>query len=218
MTQHDHAPDRVRVLISRRRLAGGPAWVAAVVQGADVPVAQAVVDQGEQPAGDGDRGDVAAAAAGQFGAGGDQPAGVARGALDCFDGGDVTRFPGPRQLTCWAGLTPRRRESDTTVVSGTEAALSSALRGGRLLVEERRSAGGRVGTGARLRAMAVLQEARPELTHAALLGVVDGAAAWLDQDEDDLAAGLMEAAGGEAAGRRAWRQLVDSDQRAGSDE
>ncbi len=32
--------------------------------------------------------------------------------------GDVTRFPGPRQLTCWAGLTPRHRESDTTVVRG----------------------------------------------------------------------------------------------------
>jgi hypothetical protein len=32
--------------------------------------------------------------------------------------GDVTRFPGPRQLACWAGLTPRHRESDTTVHRG----------------------------------------------------------------------------------------------------
>ena len=30
--------------------------------------------------------------------------------------GDVTRFPGPAQLTSWAGLTPKHRESDTTDV------------------------------------------------------------------------------------------------------
>lgn len=32
--------------------------------------------------------------------------------------GDVHRFPGPRQLCSWAGLTPRHRESDTTVHRG----------------------------------------------------------------------------------------------------
>ena len=32
--------------------------------------------------------------------------------------GDVHRFPGPAQLTCWAGLTPRHSESDTTVHRG----------------------------------------------------------------------------------------------------
>ena len=32
--------------------------------------------------------------------------------------GDVTRFPGPAQLTSWAGLTPRHHESDTTVRRG----------------------------------------------------------------------------------------------------
>jgi transposase len=32
--------------------------------------------------------------------------------------GDVTRFAGPHQLTCWAGLTPKHRESDTTVHRG----------------------------------------------------------------------------------------------------
>lgn len=32
--------------------------------------------------------------------------------------GDVTRFAGPHQLTCWAGLTPKHRESDTTVRRG----------------------------------------------------------------------------------------------------
>jgi transposase len=32
--------------------------------------------------------------------------------------GDVTRFAGPNQLCSWAGLTPRHRESDTTVHRG----------------------------------------------------------------------------------------------------
>jgi transposase len=32
--------------------------------------------------------------------------------------GEVTRFPGPAQLTSWAGLTPKHRESDTTVHRG----------------------------------------------------------------------------------------------------
>jgi transposase len=32
--------------------------------------------------------------------------------------GDVTRFRAPAQLACWAGLTPRHRESDTTVHRG----------------------------------------------------------------------------------------------------
>lgn len=32
--------------------------------------------------------------------------------------GDVHRFPGPQKLTCWAGMTPLHRESDTTVRRG----------------------------------------------------------------------------------------------------
>jgi transposase len=32
--------------------------------------------------------------------------------------GDVTRFPDPARLASWAGLTPRHRESDTTVHRG----------------------------------------------------------------------------------------------------
>ena len=32
--------------------------------------------------------------------------------------GEVTRFPGPTQLACWAGLTPRHRESDLVVHRG----------------------------------------------------------------------------------------------------
>lgn len=32
--------------------------------------------------------------------------------------GDVTRFDRPEQLAAWAGLTPRHRESDTTIIKG----------------------------------------------------------------------------------------------------
>lgn len=32
--------------------------------------------------------------------------------------GDITRFPGPRALCCWAGLTPRHYESDRTTRRG----------------------------------------------------------------------------------------------------
>jgi transposase len=32
--------------------------------------------------------------------------------------GDVTRFPGPRQLCSWAGMTPLHRESDAKVHRG----------------------------------------------------------------------------------------------------
>jgi transposase len=32
--------------------------------------------------------------------------------------GDISRFDRPQQLCCWAGLTPRHRESDTTVHRG----------------------------------------------------------------------------------------------------
>ena len=40
------------------------------------------------------------------------------GAIIVAEIGDITRFPGPAALCCWAGLTPRHRESDTKVVRG----------------------------------------------------------------------------------------------------
>ena len=41
--------------------------------------------------------------------------------------GDVHRFAGPAQLTCWAGLTPRHHESDTTVRRGAITKQGSRL-------------------------------------------------------------------------------------------
>jgi transposase len=40
------------------------------------------------------------------------------GAVFCAEIGDVHRFARPEQLACWAGLTPRHRESDTKVHRG----------------------------------------------------------------------------------------------------
>lgn len=40
------------------------------------------------------------------------------GAVFCAEIGDVHRFAGPTQLTSWAGLTPRHRQSDTKVHRG----------------------------------------------------------------------------------------------------
>jgi len=40
------------------------------------------------------------------------------GAVFVAEIGDVARFSGPDRLACWAGLTPRHRESDTTVRRG----------------------------------------------------------------------------------------------------
>jgi len=49
------------------------------------------------------------------------------GAIFVAEIGDVTRFPGPHQLTCWAGLTPRHRESDTKVHRGPITKQGSSL-------------------------------------------------------------------------------------------
>jgi transposase len=41
--------------------------------------------------------------------------------------GDVSRFPAADKLCCWAGLTPRHRESDTTVKRGSITKQGSKL-------------------------------------------------------------------------------------------
>ncbi|MGH9895023.1 MAG: transposase, partial [bacterium] len=40
-------------------------------------------------------------------------------AIFCAELGDVSRFGSAKQVTSWAGLTPRHRESDTTVHRGS---------------------------------------------------------------------------------------------------
>jgi transposase len=49
------------------------------------------------------------------------------GAIFVAEIGDVTRFPAADKLCCWAGLTPRHRESDTTVKRGSITKQGSKL-------------------------------------------------------------------------------------------
>ena len=49
------------------------------------------------------------------------------GAVFVAEIGDVSRFPAADKLTCWAGLTPRHRESDTTVKRGSITKQGSKL-------------------------------------------------------------------------------------------
>jgi transposase len=44
--------------------------------------------------------------------------GVTFAAVFVVEIGDITRFARPAQLCCWAGLTPKHHESDTTVIRG----------------------------------------------------------------------------------------------------
>ena len=54
------------------------------------------------------------------------------------------------------------------------------------------TASSKIGAAERGRAMVILQKARPELTHAQLVAVVDAAAWWLDKDEDYKATDLLD--------------------------
>ena len=49
------------------------------------------------------------------------------GAVFTAEIGDVGRFPAADKLCCWAGLTPRHRESDTTVKRGSITKQGSKL-------------------------------------------------------------------------------------------
>ena len=49
----------------------------------------------------------------------------------------------------------------------------------------------KIAHGDRLKAMAVLQEARPELSHSKLVAIIDAAAWWLDDGRDYMAMDLL---------------------------
>src|SRR3954451_21319447 len=56
--------------------------------------------------------------------------------------GDVSRFNRPEKLCCWAGLTPRHRESDTTVHRGPITKMGCGGRGGGFRSRVAESVGG----------------------------------------------------------------------------
>jgi hypothetical protein len=59
--------------------------------------------------------------------------------------------------------------------------------------------------------MAVLQKARPELSHSKLMAVVDAAAWWLTDDEDGLAMDLLDAVASDGVGSVAYVTLLGRD-------
>jgi transposase len=60
--------------------------------------------------------------------------------------GDISRFPRPTGLAAWAGLTPRHRESDTTVIRGHITKQGSRLvRWAAVEAAQRQAAGSRLG-------------------------------------------------------------------------
>ena len=100
-------------------------------------------------------------------------------------------------------------------VSGTEESLSRGLYDAAELLTlgaGRESVPlGKVTSGRRLRAMAVLQEHRPDLDHGQLIAVVDVAAMWTDEDEDYLVTDLLRAIGGDEVAGAAYLALTGID-------
>jgi hypothetical protein len=86
--------------------------------------------------------------------------------------------------------------SETSEVSSTEESLARGLRDAAAVARGTRvepAPPTRIGSAARLKAMAVLQQARPDLSHSKLMAVVDAAAWWLTDDEDGMALDLLDA-------------------------
>ena len=95
-------------------------------------------------------------------------------------------------------------------VSGTEDSLQRALRDAALAARgtDAEPAGpAKITDGARLKAMEVLQQARPELNHSTLVSVVDAAVRWLDDDRTNMAMDLLDAVS-DGAGTTVCRTLL----------
>jgi hypothetical protein len=67
----------------------------------------------------------------------------------------------------------------------------------------------KVGAAERGRAMVLLQQARPELTHDQLVAVVDATAWWLDSDEDYKANDLLDSVASTEVSRDVYMTLLD---------
>ena len=78
-------------------------------------------------------------------------------------------------------------------VSAVESSLARALADASAVARGTEVAGTRskIVTGDRLKAMAVLQDARPELSHSKLVAIIDAAAWWLDNGMDLMAMDLL---------------------------
>jgi hypothetical protein len=103
--------------------------------------------------------------------------------------------------------------SESSEVSGTEASLSRALLDAvnvaRPAQDSAPTGPGKVTSGQRVRAMAVLQAHRPELDHTTLIALVDAAARWLDEpDGDEYAYALLGTVTDQPTQSRAFADLL----------
>src|SRR5215203_4545292 len=81
-------------------------------------------------------------------------------------------------------------------VSSTEDSLQRALRDAARAVrgsERGATTPAKIGDGARLKAMEVLQQARPELNHSAVISIIDAVVWWLNDKMDYMAMDLLTA-------------------------
>jgi hypothetical protein len=94
----------------------------------------------------------------------------------------------------------------------TEDSLARGLRDAPAVVggqASREASPSKVGAAQRGRAMVVLQQGRPELTHDQLVAVVDATAWWLDSDEDYKATDLLESVASTEISSEVYMTLLD---------
>jgi len=94
----------------------------------------------------------------------------------------------------------------------TEESLSRGLRDAPAAVRGKATtqpSPSKVGAAERGRAMVVLQQARPELTHDQLVAVVDATAWWLDSDEDYKATDLLQSVASTEVSSEVYMTLLD---------
>jgi hypothetical protein len=137
--------------------------------------------------------------------------------LDVRIGGDevILRLPASRAHDLSFVLETYSRFGDlasvTSTVSATEQSLARALRDAAAAAGHVASASSPVpsiSSGARLKAMAKLQSACPDLSHSTLVAIVDAVLWLIDQDEDYDVAGVLDAITLDSTGADAYLTLV----------
>lgn len=104
--------------------------------------------------------------------------------------------------------------AESSAISGTEDSLARALKDAAVVATGRQPAEEgdlRVTTTGRLRAMALLQEVRPQFSHSKLVSVIDAAAWWLEAGQDFMASDLLDAVADEEHGSVLHRTLLQGD-------
>ena len=104
--------------------------------------------------------------------------------------------------------------SVTTTVSATERSLARALRDAAAAaghVEVASCSVPKITSSARLKAMAELQVACPDLSHSTLVAIIDAVAWLIDQEEDYDVTGVLDAVTSDGTGADTYLTLVGYD-------